>query len=118
MFDKSGSKKRRDRSRSPVNRRGFENNQSRGGGGGGMGMGNGPGPMFNANGPVGMGMAVVGGQSSGPIQPAPAQQVNDVEIIVISKDQWYETYYYSMLFYAVEKQPCNTMLFFLASLHD
>lgn len=93
MFDKSGSKKnRRDRSRSPVNRRPFENNQSRGGGGGGgsMGMGNGPGPMFNANGPVGMGMAGVGGQPSGPIQPPPAQQVNDVEIIVISKDQWYD----------------------------
>lgn len=89
MFDKSGSKKnRRDRSRSPVNRRQFDNNQSRGGGGGGMGMvGNGPGPMFGANGPVGLGMAGVGGQSSGP--PPPVQQVNDVEIIVISKDQWY-----------------------------
>lgn len=56
-----------------------------------MGMGNGPGPMFNSGGHVGMG----GGQSAGPIQPAaPAQQVNDIEIIVISKDQWYGFAYF------------------------
>lgn len=78
MFDKSGSKKRggRDRSRSPVNRRQPFDNQPRGG----------PGPMFNATGPmIGLGM---GGPPSGPMNPPGQQQVNDVEIIVISKDQW------------------------------
>lgn len=93
MFDKSGSKKRgRDRSRSPVNRRQPFDNQPRGGGGGGGGMSSGPGPMFNAGGPppmIGMGMG--GSLPSGPMNPPGQQQVNDVEIIVISKDQWYES---------------------------
>ena len=53
-------------------------------------MGSGPGPMFNAGGPPMIGMGMGGGLPSGPMNPPGQQQVNDVEIIVISKDQWYE----------------------------
>lgn len=86
MFDKSGSKKRRDRSRSPVNRRQPFDNQTRGG------------PIFNPAGPLGglgMGGLDMGGLPSGPMNPPGQQQVNDVEIIVISKDQWYESLFQS-----------------------